>query len=89
MPVKRRQKVAVAPGQPAKDAELIEITTADERWSTYELEDGTQVKFRPIVAEVWRVIDEYDAEGNPTYVFKLTQTLSVLSPDNLKKPKTP
>jgi hypothetical protein len=83
--IRRKGKVAIAPGQPLKDAELMEVTKSDEKWSTYDLDDGSQLRMRTIVAEIWRVLNEYDADGNPMYVLKAQGTLSVIAPDGLKK----
>ena len=85
--IRRKGKVSIGPGQPPKDAELIDISKAEERWSIYELDDGTQVRSRPTVIEAWRVIDEYDAEGNPLYIMKAQVITSIIAPENLKRGK--
>lgn len=83
--IRRKGKVSVKPGEPPKDAVLIEVTKPDEKWSIYELDDGTQLRMRTIVTEVWRVENEYDADGNPMYVVKAAGTMSVIAPENLKR----
>ena len=85
--IRRKGKIVVTAGQPPKDAELIDIVKADERWSTYDLDDGTQIRTRPAVIEMWRVVNEFDNEGNPIYVLKAQNIMSVIAPDGLKKVK--
>lgn len=82
--IRRKGKVVVIAGQPPKDAELIEVTKADEKWGTYDLDDGTQIKLRNAVIEVWRVVGEYDADRNPMYVVKGQSMMAVHAPDSLK-----
>ena len=80
-----RQKILVAPGQPPKDAELIKVTKSDEQWSEFHLEDGAVLRLRPVMTAVWRLVDEYDPQGQPTYVTQLAVVNSAIVPDNLKK----
>ena len=82
---KKRKFPPKGPGQPMQDAEIIDVVKADEKWSTYELDDGTQIKARPALIEICRVIGEYDREGNPVYVIKAQQIVNAVVPDNLKK----
>lgn len=81
----RTSKIAVKPGEPPKDAVLVDVIQAKEPWSEYTLSDGSIIKMRSIVAEVWRVTNEYDAEGNPTYVIKAAGMMNVMAPEQLKK----
>lgn len=81
-----RRKIVVQPGQPPKEAELIEVQSSQENWNQYLLADGSVLKSKAVLTEVWRVIDEYDQEGNPLYVLKQGAMLSVNSPDELRKP---
>ncbi len=83
--IRRKGTVVTAPGQPPKPAELMEITRADEKFSIYDLDDGTQLRMRAAVTEIWRVIDEFDPDGNPFYVVKAQGTMSVLAPESLKR----
>ena len=80
-----RRKIQVQPGQPPKEAELIEVTSTNEQWSTYLLSDGTLLKLKAVVTEVWRVIDEYDNDGNPQYVTKSGNLLVVNAPNELRR----
>jgi len=83
--IRRKGMIQAEPGQPLKSAELMEVQKADEKWSVYDLDDGTQLRLRTTVNEVWRVLDEYDQDGNPKYVVKAAGTMSVFAPESLKK----
>ena len=56
-----------------------------EDWNEYELEDGTIIRMKPVVAEVLRIVDHWDTEGNPVYQVKSANVLMVKAPDHLKK----
>lgn len=57
-----------------------------EDWNEYDLEDGTTVRMKTVVAEVLRVPEHFDNEGNPVYVVKSAHLLAVKAPDHLKRP---
>lgn len=42
--IRRRGTIVVAPGQPRNEAELMEVVRSDEKLSTYDLDDGTQLR---------------------------------------------
>ena len=66
-------------------AELIPVQQAKEGWSQYLLTDGSIVKIKMVVTDIFRVDGEYDPEGNPVYYVKSTNVLSVNAPEELKK----
>lgn len=86
MPGIRRQ-VTVAPGGPSRDAELVEVQQSSEQWNQYLLGDGSVVRMKTVVTEVWRLIDEYDQEGNPVYLVRSRNVLAVTTPDEMRKQK--
>lgn len=65
--------------------ELIHVQDAKEGWSQYLLADGSIVKMKIVLTDVFRVDNEYDGEGNPVYYVKSTNVLSVNAPEDLKK----
>ena len=71
---------------PPKDAEMVEAVETNEPWTVYKLQDGSVLKLKTVATEIWRVIDEFDAEGNPQYVVKSGLVMNVQAPDKLKKP---
>ena len=79
----RRGKVPYAGG--LKDAVLVSAKDSKEPWTEYHLEDGTILKTKQVVSEIWRVDGEYDAEGSPVYVVKTTNMVNVTVPDELRK----
>lgn len=80
-----RRKMSLSPGGPAVDAELIDVQNSQESWSQYLLGDGTTLKLKVVVTEVWRVEDAYDSDGNPQYVVKSGNILVVNAPDEVRK----
>jgi hypothetical protein len=81
-----KRKISLGPGVPLKDAELIEVRQSNELWNDYLLSDGTALKMKTIVSEVWRIVGEYDNEGNPIYFVRSTNILNINAPDELRKP---
>lgn len=67
------------------EAELMDVQTSSEPWSQYLLGDGTTLKLKVIVTEIWRAIDVYDNDRNPLYVAKSNNVLVVNSPDEIRK----
>ena len=62
----------------------VDFEARAEVWSNYSLEDGTQLKLKTVLLEVIR-LDEYNAAGDPIYMFSAHQIVSVTVPDELKK----
>ncbi|AIA31974.1 hypothetical protein [Leptospirillum ferriphilum] len=65
----------------------VKVTFSKENWADYTLDDGTTIKLRPIVSDIYRVENEYDMEGNPLYVVKSANMMAVTSPEELKRKK--
>jgi hypothetical protein len=80
-----RRKIRPNPELPEKEAELVEIRQADEHWSTYILADGTALRAKQVATEVWRVVDEWDPEGNPLYLMKSQGIMTVTAPEQLRR----
>lgn len=73
------------PGGGQGDAVPIEVNQASEQWNTYLLDDGSTLRAKLVVTKVLRAENQYDAEGNPVYVFQSQNICTVQSPENLKK----
>lgn len=82
--MERKTKVPLPNGGSA-DATIIDINSSQETWNQYLLSDGTVLKLKTVVTEAVRVDNQYDNEGNPVYVIKSTNVVSVIVPDSLKK----
>ena len=65
-------------------AEEIEFETEHEGFNTYILHDGTKLKTKNVVAEVFR-LDAYKEDGEPIYLVNSTQIISAIVPENLRK----
>jgi len=70
-----------------KEVDAIDTSfrTVREEWNEYLLEDGTSLRVKCVVSEVFRVPEAYDQENNPVYVVKSANMVNVKSPDHLKK----
>ena len=80
-----RRKMPLGPGGPQADMELVEVQSAQESWNQYLLGDGSTVKLKAVVTEIWRVVDQFDGEGNPMYFVKSSNIVTVNAPDELRK----
>jgi hypothetical protein len=80
-----RGKVSPGPNMPPVDAERVDVTRSDEKWNEYTLSDGTKLRVKPVVTEVWRVEGNYDADGNPLYLSKTAMVQAVEVPESLKR----
>jgi len=67
------------------DATEVDFQTRKEDWNEYQLMDGTVVKMKLVVSEIFRIEGMYDETGNPVYQIKSTNLPVVKSPDALKR----
>lgn len=80
-----RRKMPVGPNGRVVDAELVDVQSSQESWSQYLLGDGTTLKLKIVVTEIWRAVDEFDNDGNPLYIVKSGNILVVNAPDEIRK----
>lgn len=66
-------------------AEIVGVQSSQENWNQYFLIDGTLLKFKAVVVDILRIEGEYDNEGNPVYVVKSSNIVSINAPDTLRK----
>lgn len=67
-------------------AEEVEFEAPEgERWTKYILHDGTELKLKPVVAEILRVEGQYAPNGEPMYTVNASIILNTNSPEHLKK----
>lgn len=81
----RRKKVRLAPNEPEIDALEMPFQNVAEHWNEYLLHDGSVLRLKSVVTDVLKLVDRYDAEGNPQYVVKSAQVVSVSASDRAKK----
>jgi len=67
------------------DATEIEFQTRKEDWNEYQLMDGSVVKMKLVVSEIFRLEGMYDNEGNPVYHIKSANVAAIRAPDTLKR----
>lgn len=67
--------------------EVVEVSfrAGTENWNEYLLDDGTVMRIKLVVTDVYRVIDAHDPEGNPVYFSKSTNVISVSVPEDNQK----
>jgi hypothetical protein len=73
-------------GRNIEGAEL-NFKSLKEEWNEYQCEDGTILRLKVVVSEVFR-LDEYDPDGKPRYLIKSSNVLSASVPETLKKGAT-
>ena len=67
------------------EAVRVEANQSTELWNQYLLDDGALLKLKTVVTELFRVKDLYDESGNPVYVVKSGNIVTVVAPENLRK----
>lgn len=55
----------------------VEVLSAKESWSEYQLADGTVLRLKPIVIGISRVPGAQSADGDPVYNMKSTLVTDV------------
>lgn len=73
-------------GQQA-DALEMPFQTGAEFWNEYVLHDGSVIRLKSVVTEILKLEDKFDAEGNPIYLLKSTNIVSISPSDRARKPK--
>jgi hypothetical protein len=54
--------------------------------SVFTLSDGTKLRVKPLIGDVRRALDQYNAEGQPLYFLSLGLTISTDAPKSLLRP---
>ena len=68
------------------DAHEVNVAESTERWTEVKLEDGSVLRIKPSVVAAIRIEGSWDADGNPVYALKATNTMVVCdAPQHLKK----
>lgn len=82
-PIKR--KIPSPPDGQLREAELVPVKSSSEHANVYELEDGSLISLKVVVTEIWRIEGVYDADGNPAYITKSGNVVTVTAPENLRR----
>jgi hypothetical protein len=67
------------------EVESIPFHPVQEAWNEYKLDDGTTIRVRFIAAEMLRVRNGYDEEGNPLYIVRSNNFTHIVAPDELRR----
>lgn len=70
-------RVKINLGQGPVDADRMEFKALDEPWAQYRLEDGTVVKLKLVVSDVYKLQQSDALTGLPQLVVKSTNIMSV------------
>ena len=75
---------------PGPDGRMVDATpvgfqVGGEYFNEYMLDDGTLIRFKPVMTEILRIDGMYDNEGNPVYVTKAQNVVAVDAPDELRR----
>ena len=80
-----KKRVKISFGGQQLEAEPVKVTQSTERWNEYQLDDGTVLKLKLLLADVHRVEGRYDAEGNPMYAIHSTNIICADAPRRLRR----
>lgn len=94
---KRLQRTAAPPSGPLTQPSNVsvnffgptdqrKITRSKITESVFTLSDGTKLRVKPLVGDVRRALDQYNAEGQPLYFLSLGLTVATDAPKSLLKP---
>lgn len=67
------------------EAEDIDFKPIKEDWNVYELEDGRILKIKVVVARVLRTEEKDTFTGEPIYIVRSQNVLTVVPPKKIKE----
>jgi hypothetical protein len=71
---------------PSGGAVEVQVEESTERWSEFQLQDGTVIRVKATVLSAARMDGQYDQLGNPMYQVNVAPVITILSvPDRLRK----
>lgn len=81
--MEKKTKLSLPGGKQVEGIEM-DFTAKKEEWNEYELSEGSTVRIKLVITNIVKTND-YDNEGNPIYMVKSTNVVSVSVPQHLKK----
>jgi hypothetical protein len=83
--MERRRKERLPGG---REVEVIEMPfqTGSEHWNEYLVNDASVIRLKTVVTDILKVDGEYDANGNPVYLVRSSQVISISPSDRARKP---
>jgi len=70
---------------PMGDAVEVGVSDTTERWTDIRLEDGSTLRIKSVIIGAFRLEGQYDQDGNPLYMVKANQVMTVSAPEHLRK----
>jgi hypothetical protein len=67
------------------DATPIGLISSTEHWNEYLAADGTVLRLKAVATELFRLDNLHDPDGNPMYVLRTNQVMTVSAPARLAK----
>jgi hypothetical protein len=74
-------KIKMNLGGQILEAESMSWKALDEPWSSYRLEDGSVVKLKIVVSDVYRLPNADPLTGLPQYIVRSSNVMSVEAPE--------
>ena len=70
-----------------REVEVTEVgfRSSGENWNEYITDDGTVLRVKLVVTDIYRLDGQYDQHGNPVHFVQSTNVLSVSAPDDKRK----
>lgn len=67
------------------DATIVDFEADKESFSTYILHDGSTLKIKAVLTEVFRIEGVFLPNGDPVYGVQAQQVVAVNAPESLRK----
>ena len=74
-------KIKMNLGGQIVEAESVSCKPIDEPWSTYRLEDGSVIKLKLVISDVFRLPNVDPLTGLPQYIVRSSNVMSVEAPE--------
>jgi S-adenosylhomocysteine hydrolase len=72
---------------PTGPSEPVDIVSSKEGWSEFTLQDGTVIRAKAVLLDVKKMINQFNAEGDPIYLMQMIMANQTRVPTSLKKKK--
>jgi hypothetical protein len=69
------------------DAEIMSFKAIEEPWSLYKLDDGTTLKVKVVLSDVFKLAQPDPVTGLPQVMIRAGQVISVDAPENQSSKK--
>ena len=70
---------------PKGPTENVDIISSKDGWSEYTLQDGSVIRAKAVVLDAKKMVDQFNADGEPIYIVQMTMINQVKAPAHLKK----